>query len=154
MKTLVSLNEKIIRRERIDLAGQFGTFVGLTLFMLFAALSMITGYLILISQGFNLFFFASAALLMAGLAVVSSLVGRSIGSAYIKGDMLIVRYLFRKPKVTELRTVRGVRTIDIFGIRSTSIRYRIDGSQHKVFIFGNTDIQSPKTIIDTARKVA
>lgn len=155
MKTLVSLNEKIIRRERIDLAGPFGTFVALTLFIFFAALSITAGYLILISQGFNLLFFASTGFLIGGLAWVASLIGRSIGWAYIKGDMLIVCYLFRKSKVTELRTVRRVRTIGIFGIRSTSIRYKIDGNQHKVFIFGNTAyIQSPKTIIDTARKVA
>src|ERR1044072_5987214 len=155
MKTLVSLNEKIILRERIDLAGQFGTFVALILFVLFASLTMIAGYFILLSQGFNFFFFVSTACLITGLAVVLSLIGKSIGSAYIKGDMLIVRYLFGKPKVTELRTVRGVRTIGIFGMRSPSIRYKIDGSQHKVFIFGNTEyLRSTKMIIDTARKVA
>jgi hypothetical protein len=155
MKTLATLNEKIVQRERIDLAGQSSTTIALILFTLFAGLSLMAGYTILAAQGFSLLFFSAAAFSLVGLAYMLSMIWKLIGSAYIKGEMLIVKYLFGKFKVTELRSVRGVKTIRFMGMRLTSIRFKIDGNLHKVIIFGSTHtIQNPKTIIDTVRKVA
>jgi hypothetical protein len=155
MKTLATLNEKIVQRERIDLAGQFSTTVALLLFFFFAVLSITAGYAILANQGLSMLFFAAIGFFMTGLVYLFSLIWRLIGSAYIKGEMLIVNYLFGKYKVTELRSIRGIKTVRIMGIRLTSIRFKIDGNQHKVIIFGGTNyIQNPKMIIDAVRKVA
>jgi hypothetical protein len=155
MKTLATLNEKIVQRERIDLAGQSSTTIAIVLFTLFAGLSITGGYTILVTQGFSLLFFSAVAFSLVGLAYMLSMIWRLIGSAYIKGEMLIVKYQFGKFKVTELRSVRRVKTTRFMGMRLTSIRFKIDGDLHKVIIFGSTHtIRNPKTIIDTALKVA
>lgn len=155
MKTLATLNEKIVQRERIDLAGQSGTTIALVFVIAFASVSIATGYMILAAQGFSPLFFAVAAFSFVGIIYMLSLIWRLIGSAYIKGEMLIVKYLFGKFKVTELRSVRGVKSVKILGLRLTSIRFKIDGHYHKVMLFGNTSyIQDQKTIIAAARKVA
>lgn len=155
MKTLATLNEKIVQRERIDLAGQSGTTIALVLVFLFASAGITTGYMVFAAQGFSLLFFTLSAFFLTGMAYALSLIWRLIGSAYIKGEMLIVKYLFGKFKVTELRSIRGVKTLKILGFRLTSIRFKIDGNYHKVMIFGNSSyIQDQKTIIDAARKVA
>jgi hypothetical protein len=155
MRTLATLNEKIVQRERIDLAGQSGGTIALTFVFLFAAAGIMAGYLIVATQGFSPLFFAVSVFFLTGLIYSVSRIWKMIGSAYIKGEMLIVKYTFGKFKVTELRSIRGVKTVKIPGLRLTSIRYKIDGNYHKVLIFGKTSyLQDQKTIIDTARKVA
>lgn len=155
MRTIATLQEKIVQRERIDLAGQSSTTIALVIFLLFTITGFVTGLLIFYSRGFSPLFFATSFFFLTGIVYISSLIWKMIGSAYIKGDMLIVKYLFGKFKVTELRSIRGVKTIKIMGLRLTSIRYKIDGVYHKVLIFGSANyIRNPKTIIDTIRKVA
>lgn len=155
MKTIATLHEKIVQRERIDLAGQSSTTIALALFLLFTAAGCVTGLILFIYNGFSPLFFAASAFFLTGIVYILSMIWKMIGSAYIKGDMLIVKYLFAKFKVTELRSIRGVKTVKFIGLRLTSIRFKIDGTYYKVIIFGGTNyIKDPKTIIDTIRKVA
>ena len=155
MKTMTTLHEKITQRERIELAGQSSTTIAFALLLMFTTLGIATGLFILSNQGYSALFFITSAFFMVGILYLVSLIWRVIGSGYIKGEMLIVKYPFGKFKVTELRSVRGVKTVRFFGLRLTSIRFRIDGVVHKVLIFGGASyIDNPKTIIDTVRKLA
>jgi len=155
MKTLTTLNEKILQRERIELSGQSSTTIAFGLFIVFTIISFFVGYLVLSSQGLDYTFFAVVAFSLTGMICLLSLIWKIIGSAYIKGDMLIVKYLFGKFRVTELRSIRGIKTVKFIGFRLTSIRYKIDGSMHKVIIVGNANyLEDPKEIINSIRKVA
>ena len=155
MKTLTTLHEKIVQRERIELSGQSSTTIAFGLFIVFSIISCFIGYLILSSQGFSYAFFGVVAFSLTGMIYLLSIIWKIIGSAYIKGDMLIVKYLFGKFKVTELRSIRGIKTVKLLGLRLTSIRYKIDGSLHKVIIVGNANyLEDPKVIINSIRKVA
>lgn len=155
MKTIAALHEKIVQRERIELAGTSSTTIAFMFFLLFTTTGTIVNILIYSSQGFGAALYASAGFFLAGSISLLSIIWKAIGSAYIKGDMLIVKYLFGKFKVTELRSIRAIKTTKLLGFRLTSIRYKIDGEIHKVLIFGSTNyIQDPKMIIETVRKVA
>jgi hypothetical protein len=155
MNTIAALHEKIVQRERIELAGTSNTTIPFVFFLLFTTIGTIVNILIFSSQGFGIPFLASTGFFLAGSISILSLIWKAIGAAYIKGDMLIVKYLFGKSKVTELRSIRAIKTTKLLGFRLTSIRYKIDGEIHKVLIFGSTNyIHDPKMIIETVRKVA
>ncbi|MES2556288.1 MAG: hypothetical protein V4604_09065 [Bacteroidota bacterium] len=156
MKTIATtLQEKITLREPIELSRQTSTRIPLALFFIFFAMSIVTGYAILAAQGATPLFFTVSAFFLGGMIFFLSLIWKIIGSAYIKNDMLIVKYLFGKFKVTELRSIRGVKTAKVFGLRLTSIRFKVDGTMYKVVMFGRTNyLHDPKTIINTLRKAA
>lgn len=156
MKTIATtLQEKITLCEPIELSRETSTRIPLALFFVFFALSIITGYTILASQGATPIFFTVSSFFLGGMIYFLSLIWRIIGSAYIKNDMLIVKYLFGKFKVTELRSIRGVKTVKFLGLRLTSIRFKVDGTIYKVIMFGRANyLQDPKTIINTLRKAA
>lgn len=155
MKTIATLHEKIVQRERIDLANQHSTSIALLFFLAYSSFGIYVSYSVYASSGFDYPFLATAAFFFTGMLYLVSIIWKMIGSAYIKGEMLIVKYLFGKFKVTELRSIRAVKTVRIPGIRLTSIRFKIDGVSHKVLIFGSADyIDDPKMIIEAIRKVA
>lgn len=155
MKTIATLHEKMVQCERIELSGQSSTFIAFGLFIVFTIISFFIGYYVLATQGLNVAFFTVVAFFLTGMIYLLSIIWKIIGSAYIKGDMLIVKYLFGKFKVTELRSIRGIKTIKLVGLRLTSIRYKIDGSMHKVIIVGNANyLEDPKVVINSIRKVA
>ena len=156
MKTIATtLQEKTTFSEPIELSRQTSTRIPLALFFVFFIMSIVTGYAILASQGAGFLFFTASAFFLGGMIYFLSLIWKIIGSAYIKNDMLIVKYLFGKFKVTELRSIRGVKTLKVFGLRLTSIRFKVDGTIYKVVMFGTANyLQDPKTIINTLRKVA
>lgn len=156
MKTIATtLQEKITLSEPIELSRQTSTRIPLALFFAFFAMSIVTGYAILATQGASPLFFTASAFFVGGMIYFLSLIWKIIGSAYIKNDMLIVKYLFGKFKVTELRSIRGVKTLKLFGLRLTSIRFKVDGTIYKVVMFGTANyLQDPKTIINTLRKAA
>ncbi|HLP56832.1 MAG TPA: hypothetical protein VK151_17465 [Fluviicola sp.] len=156
MKTIATtLQEKITLREPIELSRQTSTRIPLALFFVFFAMSIVTGYALLASQGATPLFFTVSAFFLGGMVYFLSFVWKIIGSAYIKNDMLIVKYSFGKFKVTELRSIRGVKTLKVLGLRLTSIRFKVDGTLYKVVMFGPANyLQDPKTIINTLRKAA
>jgi len=155
MKTITTLHDQIVQREKIELVGQTCTKVALIFLLLFLSFATTTAYLIFASEGFSTLFATTTLFFAVGLALIIRTIWRSIATAYIKGEMLIVRYLIGKSKVTEVRSIRTTQSVRILGIRFTMIKFRLDGGLHSVLIFGIPNyIQDPKTIIDTIRKVA
>lgn len=155
MNTIAALHEKIVQRERIELAGTSSTTIPFLFFLLFTTTGTIINILIFSSHGLGIALYASMVFFLAGSISLLSIIWKTIGSAYIKGDMLIVKYLFGKFKVTELRSIRAIKTTKLLGFRLTSIRFKIDGEIYKVVIFGSANyIHDPKMIIETVRKVA
>lgn len=156
MKTLSThLNEKISHPEPIQLSPHTSTRIPLALFCTFLALSLLTGYYLIHSHGANALFFGFLGCCITGALYFLSFIWRIIGSAYIKADMLIVKYAFGKFKVTDLRSIRGVKTTSILGIRLTSIRFKVDGVLYKVILLGNARyLGDPKKIIESLRNAA
>lgn len=155
MKTITTLHDKIVQRERIELSGPSGTSIAFLIFLLFTVSGLGLNLYIFSEKGFSPVLFVSLAFFALAVVSLLAIVWKSVGTAYIKGDMLIVRYPFGKYKVTELRSIRSIKSAKILGLRLTAIRYKIDGESFKVFMFGNANyIQNPKTIINTIRKVA
>lgn len=156
MKTLSThLNEKVTHQEPILLSPHTSTRIPLAFFCIFLVLSLLTGYYLIHSQGANALFFGFLACCITSALYFLSYIWRIIGSAYIKADMLIVKYAFGKFKVTDLRSIRGVKTTSIFGIRLTSIRFKVDGVLYKVILLGNARyLGDPKKIIESLRNAA
>jgi len=155
MKTITTLQDQILHREKIELVGQTCTKVALLFLVLFVSIGTTAEYLIFANSGISLSFILASLFFAAGLSVIVRTIWRSIATAYIKGEMLIVRYLIGKSKITEIRSIRSTRSIRILGIRFTTLKFKLDGGLHSVLIFGIPNyIQDPKTIIDTIRKVA
>lgn len=156
MKTLSThLNEKISHQEPIQLSPETSTRIPLALFCVFLALSLATGYYLITSHGVNMIFFGFLGLCVTSALYFLSFIWRIIGSAYIKADMLIVKYAFGKFKVTDLRSIRGVKTTSFLGIRLTSIRFKVDGVLYKVILLGNARyLGDPKKIIEQLRNAA
>ena len=156
MKTLSTpLNDKVAHQEPIQLNAHTSTRIPLALFSIFLLLSLATGYYLITSHGPNLIFFGFLGFCVISALYFLSFIWRMIGSAYIKADMLIVKYAFGKFKVTDLRSIRGIKTTSFLGIRLSSIRFKVDGVLHKVILLGNARyLDDPKKIIETLRNVA
>jgi|GEM_PF-2688785 len=155
MKTITTLHNQILQREKIELVGHTCTKVALIFLFLFICSGITAEYFIFASQGIGTSLLTATVFFGLGLAFIVRMIWRTIATAYIRGEMLIVRYLVGKSKVTEISSIRTTRSIGILGIRFMMIRFKLDGELHSVLIFGTPKyIQDPKIIIDTIRKVA
>jgi len=155
MKTITTLHNQILRREKIELVGLTCTKVALVFLFLFISAGITTEYFIFSSQGIGTSLLVATVFFALGLGFIVRMIWRTIATAYIRGEMLIVRYLVGKSKITEINSIRTTRSVGILGIRFMMIRFRLDGQLHSVLIFGTPNyIQDPQVIIDTIRKVA
>jgi len=156
MKTLTTLEEKIVHREKIELGAPMKASTVLSLLSLFIVVCLTAELLILTTHGINFAFILATAFFISGLLFFLSTLWKSMATAYIKGEMLIVRFLFDKPKITCIDSIRDIRSLNWLGIRFTTFRFNVDGRHHKVILYGIPDyLQDPKTVIETVvRNVA
>ena len=73
---------------------------------------------------------------------------RTLSSAVIKGDAVILKNLQNKHCVTHVRSIRSIRTRRWAGKQFTSLKYHLDGTQHQALLV--TDVgqrDSPQHMI-------
>lgn len=154
MKTITSFDDQP-KRGKIELASQANTKVALLFLVLFACSGCVTNYFVYEWNGLGLIFIATLGFFLLGLAFIARMIWKSIATAYIKGEMLIVRYLSGQLRVTELRAIKATRSVRILGIRFSMLKFRLDGSHHRILIFGLPYYtQDPHQIIESSRDVA
>jgi hypothetical protein len=68
---------------------------------------------------------------------------RSLSSAVIKGDSLIIRNVENKSSVTHVRSIRTVRTKRLGRKAITTLKYKLDGIQHSALLVSDINEQEP-----------
>ncbi len=73
---------------------------------------------------------------------------RTLSSAVIKGDAVILKNLQNEHAVTHVRSIRTIQTKRLAGKRFTSLRYHLDGTQRKALLVTDLDQNdSPQLMI-------
>ena len=52
--------------------------------------------------------------------------------ASIKGEMLLTKNIYHKNKITNLKSIRSIKSITLFGINYTKVKYKLDGVKHTI----------------------
>ena len=154
MNTITTLNDHP-KRGKIELASQASTKVALLFLVIFACSGTVATYFVFEWNGLGLTFVTTLAFFLIGLGLITRMIWKSIATAYIKGEMLIVRYLSGQLRITELRAIQATRSVRVLGIRFSMLKFRLDGSHHRILIFGLPYYtHDPRQIIESSRRVA
>lgn len=101
------------------------------------SLTMIGGFSFALLQKGPLYVSLLSAVVALIAAAMIYHLGKRVRSASLKGDTLILKGINNKSCVTSIRSVRNVRTYNLFGVPCTTLRYNLDGKTHTSILFGN-----------------
>lgn len=87
------------------------------------------------------------------LVIQFSLFYRSISSAVIKGDAVILKNVKNEHAVTHLQSIRTMNTKKLAGKHFTSVQYKLDGVQRKALLVSDAqESDSPQHTIRRLQK--
>jgi hypothetical protein len=148
------MNDTAAHSDNIQLADSSSVKVA----VMFLAILMLAGsaieYLIFRELGTGLTLLVSGLAAIAIFAAIALAVLTSVATAYIRGGMLIVKYLHGRPKITDLKVIRTERNYKLLGIRLTQLRFRIDGKHSRAILLGTGRSGDPMQILRSARHAA
>lgn len=78
---------------------------------------------------------------------------KSLSSATIKGDTLILKNTENRASVTHIKSIRNVRTKKLGSTAITSLKYKLDGIQHRALLVSDIDEHEvPQLMIQRIQK--
>jgi hypothetical protein len=151
--TNTALLAKFQQCEKISLNSISGLKWLVRLFVTLSIFSLVITILTIQKTGFsNLFFLASSVTMVMLLFLFFGSTSK-IANAYIKGDILIVKYYRkRNPKVMDVRCIRTIKTHSFLGLNITRLEFKFDGVRYRAMLLGNPTIDaSAENILRLAR---
>ncbi|MDB0011574.1 hypothetical protein N9E20_02070 [Crocinitomicaceae bacterium] len=101
-------------------------------------LNLIIGSLYLISIISVIYLFNISKITILSASIISFFYGiffmsiKNYVSASIKGEMLLTKNIYHKNKITDLKSIRSIKSITLFGINYTKVKYKLDGVRHTI----------------------
>ncbi len=146
------LDQKILNREQIILSRDCNTIKLLNFVLIVLCLLTIS----------SLLYFYKINKTGIALSAVFSLLYLSFyynikqyASASIKGEMLLLKNIKNENFITELRSIKSIRSFTLFRMNYTSITFKLDGGCHTAKIIKkleNDDIENEKIINSILKK--
>ena len=81
------------------------------------------------------------------LILIFKRIYRTWSSAVIKGDSLILKNTENKALVTHVRSIRSISSRRLGKKQITSIKYKLDGAQHKALLISDATENDPPQIM-------
>ena len=146
IKTPVSGN------DTIELVGQ--AYVNTALFFLtgLALSGLLLEVIILSKLGAGIISLISLLIFAIVFGVLLRKFWKSMATAYIRGEMVIVKYLNGDIRITELKHVKMCKSFKFMKLGISNLKFRVDGKQHRVLLFGIPFTR--KNIFSLPQKVA
>lgn len=81
------------------------------------------------------------------LILIFKRIYRTWSSAVIKGDSLILKNTENKASVTHVRSIRSISSRRLGKKQFTSLKYKLDGAQHKALLISDATENDPPQIM-------
>lgn len=151
MKEIISADRTT---ERIQLAGNSCIKVAFLILSVIILSCVTVQYFIFSRLGVGLPLFVVSGAFAILIFSAARTFWTSVATAYIRGEMVIVKYVSGASKITELRVMRTESNFNFFGIRLTRLKFRIDGRYSRVLILHIGNQNDPGQIIQSVQHAA